>query len=67
VVRQIGILLQPFMPGKAAELWKQVGGPGDLAAQRFASLMSLETTGWQVKKGEPLFPKEREAEARASA
>ena len=70
LVRQLArfaVLLQPFMPGKAAELWKQVGGPGDLAAQRFASLMSLETTGWQVKKGEPLFPKEREAEARASA
>ena len=70
LVRQLArfaILLQPFMPGKAAELWKQVGGPGDLAAQRFAGLMSLETTGWQVKKGEPLFPKEREAEARASA
>ena len=70
LVRQLArfaVLLQPFMPGKAAELWKQVGGPGDLAAQRFAGLMSLETTGWQVKKGEPLFPKEREAEARASA
>ena len=70
LVRQLArfaVLLQPFMPGKAAELWKQVGGPGDLAAQRFAGLTSLETTGWQVKKGEPLFPKEREAEARASA
>jgi len=70
LVRQLArfaVLLQPFMPGKAAELWKQVGGPGDLSAQRFAGLMSLETTGWQVKKGEPLFPKEREAEARASA
>ena len=61
LVRQLArfaVLLQPFMPGKAAELWKQVGGPGDLAAQRFAGLMSLETTGWHVKKGEPLFPKD---------
>ena len=64
LVRQLArfaVLLQPFMPVKAAELWRQVGGPGDLGAQRFADLMSLDATGWRVTKGEPLFPKERDS------
>ena len=61
LVRQLArfaVLLQPFMPVKAAELWRQVGGPGELGAQRFADLLALDTTGWHVTKGDPLFPKE---------
>ena len=27
------VLLIPFMPGKSQELWRQVGGPGDVSAQ----------------------------------
>jgi methionyl-tRNA synthetase len=61
LIRQLArfaVLLQPFMPQKAAELWRQLGGPRDVGEQRFANLMSLDATGWQVKKGEGLFPKE---------
>ncbi|HJU74574.1 MAG TPA: hypothetical protein VJ717_12570, partial [Gemmatimonadaceae bacterium] len=57
------VLLAPYMPSKAAELWSQLGGPSDLHAQRFASLASLDPAGWSVTKGDPLFPKEAPAAA----
>ncbi len=53
------VCLAPFMPGKAAELWTQLGAPGAVSDQRFDDLPRLDATGWKVKKGEPLFPKER--------
>jgi methionyl-tRNA synthetase len=64
LVRQLArfaVLLQPYMPQKAAELWRQVGGRGDLGAQRFGELMALDPAGWRVTKGDSLFPKERES------
>jgi methionyl-tRNA synthetase len=60
VVRQLArqaILLSPFMPAKAQELWNQLGGPGTVAGQGFANLQSLDVTGWKVAKREGLFPK----------
>jgi methionyl-tRNA synthetase len=66
LVRQLGrhcVLLAPYMPQKAAVLWQQLGGPGDVHAQRFATLDTLDVTGWRVTKGEPLFPKEQTASA----
>jgi methionyl-tRNA synthetase len=54
---RLAVLLHPFMPSKAAELWAQLGGPGDPGAQRWNDLMRLDAAGWSVKKGEPLFPK----------
>ena len=53
------VCVAPFMPEKAAELWIQLGAPGTVAEQRFAALETLDATGWRVKKGESLFPKER--------
>jgi len=53
------VCIAPFMPTKAAELWSQLGAPGTVGEQRFAALADLDATGWAVKKGEPLFPKER--------
>jgi hypothetical protein len=47
------------MPEKAGLIWRQVGGPGELSVQRFTSLMALDSTGWRVAKGEPLFPKDQ--------
>jgi len=64
LVRQLArfaVLLQPFMPEKAGLIWRQVGGPGELSAQRFGDLMTLDATGWGVSKGEPLFPKDRDS------
>ena len=52
------VCVAPFMPRKAAELWTQLGAPGAVDEQRFDRLASLDATGWRVKKGEPLFPKE---------
>jgi methionyl-tRNA synthetase len=64
LVRQLArqaVLVSPFMPVKAQELWRQLGGPGDVAAQRLDALDSLDAAGWRVSKGEPLFPKDRPA------
>ena len=58
LVRQIArqcVALYPFMPEKTQVLWEQLGGPGRVGEQRFGE---LEVTGWRVKKGEGLFPKE---------
>ena len=51
------IHLAPFMPNKAQELWQQLGAPGRVEEQRFASVATLDATGWRVAKGASLFPK----------
>ena len=51
------VLLFPFMPSKTAEVWKQLGAQGELAAMRFDALASLDAKEWRVQKGAPLFPK----------
>jgi methionyl-tRNA synthetase len=60
LVRQIArqtILLSPFMPEKTQMAWEQLGAPGHVSDQRIDSLMSLDATGWKVRKGDVLFPK----------
>jgi methionyl-tRNA synthetase len=64
LVRQLArqaVLLAPFMPVKAQALWEQLGGPGVVDEQRFAGIEALDVTGWTVKKGASLFPKEKAA------
>jgi methionyl-tRNA synthetase len=51
------VMLSPFVPGKAQELWTQLGAPGDVSAQRFDSLDALDAKEWRVTRGAPLFPK----------
>lgn len=51
------VLLAPFIPEKAQAAWRQLGGPGELSRQRIAELPQLDTTGWRVTRGDPLFPK----------
>lgn len=66
IVRQLArhaIHLAPFMPVKAQELWSQIGGSGDVHAQRFSGVDSLDVTGWRVAKGSSLFPKPAPATA----
>lgn len=61
LVRQLArhaVYIAPFMPEKAAELWKAIGAPGDVHATTFTDLAQLEPAGWRVTKGVPLFPKE---------
>ncbi|MHB1072275.1 MAG: methionine--tRNA ligase [Gemmatimonadaceae bacterium] len=52
------VLLAPFMPNKAQELWFQLGGPASVSQQRFDALAKLDVSGWRVTRGKPLFPKE---------
>ena len=51
------VMLSPFVPTKAQEVWERLGAPGRVEDQRFDALMQLDATGWRVTKGEPLFPK----------
>ena len=60
VIRRLArqaVLLAPFMPAKAQGLWEQLGGLGQVSAQRFADLRALDATGWTVHKGDGLFPR----------
>jgi methionyl-tRNA synthetase len=51
------VYVAPFMPGKAEDLWRQLGVPGTAAAVQFESLRTLDLTGEKVMKGDSLFPK----------
>lgn len=51
------VLLAPFMPEKVEAVWRQLGAPGTVSAQRFATLDALDPAGWHVAKGDPLFPR----------
>jgi methionyl-tRNA synthetase len=64
LVRQLArqaVCVAPFMPGKAQELWTQLGAPGVVSAQRFAGLGPMAVGEWRVRKGEPMFPKQTPA------
>lgn len=51
------VALAAFMPNKAEALWTQLGGPGTAGATPYATLQSLQATGWKVSKGDGLFPR----------
>lgn len=55
------VMLFPFMPSKAQELWEALGAPGSLGDQRLSRLHELGAAGWRVTKGASLFPKESSA------
>lgn len=57
------VLLAPFIPGKAQALWEQLGGDGQVSAQRFDTLAALSASGWVVTKGDGLFPRPAPASA----
>ncbi len=67
LVRQLirqAVHLAPVMPERAEELWRQLGAPGSVHAQRFgAPLAAIDPAGWRVVRGDPLFPKEKEPSA----
>jgi methionyl-tRNA synthetase len=54
------VYLAPFVPEKAEELWRQLGGRDSVHSQRFADLDRVHPTGWRVTKGDPLFPKHQQ-------
>jgi len=60
LVRQLArqaVYIWPFMPGKAEELWRSLGGTGSLGEMRFNQLEKIDPTGWKVQKGPSMFPK----------
>jgi methionyl-tRNA synthetase len=72
LVRQLALVavaVSPVMPGKAAELWAALGGPGEVAAQRFAADggLAVDPVGWAVRKGAGLFPRDVPAAAAGAA
>ncbi|MCU0620029.1 MAG: methionine--tRNA ligase [Gemmatimonadales bacterium] len=50
-------MIAPFMPGKAAELWAHLGGPGTVQALAWDSASRPEVGEWVVRKPAGLFPK----------
>jgi len=56
--RIIALLINPFMPEKAQEMWNQLGVEGDItqASMDQATWGGLKP-GTKVKKGKPLFPR----------
>ena len=52
------VMLSPFIPGKAQAMLTQIGGSGDVSAQRFGFEEQPSVAGWNVNKGEGgLFPR----------
>ena len=56
VLASVARCISPFMPAKAAALWAQLGAPGRVDEPGSLGA-TLDVKGWQVTKGEPLFPK----------
>ncbi|HKV99329.1 MAG TPA: class I tRNA ligase family protein, partial [Vicinamibacterales bacterium] len=59
----LALMLAPFMPTKAQELWRQLGGPGNVDERRWhasddPTAPPLDPTGWRVEKGLALFPRD---------
>jgi methionyl-tRNA synthetase len=53
------VALSPIMPEKSQELWRSLGGMGNVHAQRWNGL--IDVSAWHVAKGAPLFPKPDQA------
>jgi methionyl-tRNA synthetase len=56
-LRQLSVLLAPFLPAAAAEIALRLGLPGALADARWPDLWEPLAPGGRVHKGEPLFPR----------
>jgi methionyl-tRNA synthetase len=56
-VARLAVVVAPFIPAKAEELWRVLGADRQLANLRLTELASLSVAGWKVAKPPPLFPK----------
>jgi methionyl-tRNA synthetase len=68
LIRQLGrqaIHLAPFMPERAQELWRQLGGQDSIHGHRFDSAIP-DSAGQRVVRGAPLFPKRDLGEAKTA-
>lgn len=58
-IRVIAILLYPFIPQSAEEIWKKIGSPDPIESQRFSNAKQWGITkpGCRIEKGKGLFPR----------
>ena len=58
-MRQLAVLLFPVMPGKAREIWRQIGAGGDLESVHLDDLnpWGRLPAGLHVASGSPVFPR----------
>jgi methionyl-tRNA synthetase len=58
-IRVIAILLYPFIPKSAEEIWKKIGMPEPIESQLYsrAKEWGITKPGWRVEKGKSLFPR----------
>ncbi|MBI2485478.1 MAG: methionine--tRNA ligase [Deltaproteobacteria bacterium] len=58
-LRVIAILIYPFMPKSAEDIWKKIGIPQPLESHHYshAKGWGAVKSGWQIDKGENLFPR----------
>lgn len=58
-MRHLAVLLFPVLPGKAEEMWEQIGADGDVKAQTIQSLRLWGglRAGAQVSARGPIFPR----------
>ncbi len=54
---RLALLVAPFLPAKAIDLWKQLGLQTPLDASQFATLEAPSLSGIRTQRGEGLFPK----------
>jgi len=59
LLAQAAILLWPVIPATAERLWRSLGGPACVEAQRLADVGRLDPTGWRVTRIPPVFPRAR--------
>ncbi len=61
-IRVIAIIIAPFMPASAEKIWKKIGAVQSFDCQTLfdARVWGGTKPGWQVEKGEPLFPRYKE-------
>lgn len=59
ILRHLAVLLCPFIPEKAGQMWHQLGLRGRPTDQRIETLTRWDgmTPGTKLPKGEPLFPR----------
>lgn len=59
-IRIIAILIDPFLPQTARNIWEQIGAPGDFSKLLFSENVNwgLIPDGFKIAEPKPLFPKE---------
>jgi methionyl-tRNA synthetase len=54
---RLGVLVAPFIPGKAASIWESLGAAGQPTDAVWSSLEAPPVSGFTTRRPETLFPK----------